>query len=296
MKRVCKRPIQIDALTLCYEVVNTYYYDQLRQLDYDTSIDLNEFQLTRTTGRYYDNVYNIQAWNGEKIITFGQLQFSLANGSEESNTHKNGLRKVWLSLSNETLYSEDFHFLTYIEQRLGLTFHNITGIDLCRDTPFSVSPLVKAYMHNKNVTTILNGKRIINRDEDRPEITYTTSGSLNKQGKYLTVNIKQRNAIKDKSKGITILTYDKAAEISNASDKKYIMEHYGNPKRLYRTEVHLNAEDIKNYVERRGISYTPLLLIDEAILEDMFFHFLNSVIRFQCKAEDVSWQHILGRS
>ena len=296
MKRVCRRKIQIDALTLCYEVENTYYYDQLHQLDFGASIDLNEFLLTRTTGRYYDNVYNIQAWNGEKTITFGQLKFSLANGNEESNTHKNGLRKVWLSLNNETLYSEDFHFLTYIEQRLGLTFHNITSLDLCLDTPFAVSPLVKTYAHSQNVTTILNGKRITDRDEDRPELTYTTSGSLNKQGKYLTVNIKQRNAIKDKGRGITILTYDKAAEICNASDKQYILEHYGTPRRHYRTELHLNAEDIKNYVERKGITYTPLLLIDEEALEDMFFHFLNSVIRFQCKAEDVSWQHILGRS
>ena len=296
MKRVCRRKIQIDALTLCYEVENTYYYDQLHQLDFGASIDLNEFLLTRTTGRYYDNVYNIQAWNGEKTITFGQLKFSLANGNEESNIHTNGLRKVWLSLNNETLYSEDFHFLTYIEQRLGLTFHNITNLDICLDTPFAVSPLVKTYAHSQNVTTILNGKRITDRDEDRPELTYTTSGSLNKQGKYLTVNIKQRNAIKDKGRGITILTYDKAAEICNASDKQYILEHYGTPRRLYRTELHLNAEDIKNYVERKGITYTPLLLIDEEALEDMFFHFLNSVIRFQCKAEDVSWQHILGRS
>lgn len=295
MKRVCRRRIQIDALTLCYEVDNTYYYEQLRQLNFGDSIDLKEFQLTRTIGRYYDNIYNIQAWNGEKTITFGQIKFNLANGNEESNTHKNGLRKVWLSLNNETLYTQDFHFLTYIEQKLGLVFHNVTSLDLCLDTPFAISPLVKAYVHSQYITTILNGKRITDRDEDRPELTYTTSGSLNRQGKYLSVNIKQRNAIKDKSRGITILTYDKAAEICNASDKQYILEHYGNPRRLYRTEVHLNAEDIKNYVERRGIQYTPLILFDEATLEDMFFHFLNSVIRFQCKTEDVGWRHILGR-
>ncbi|MBR3478701.1 MAG: hypothetical protein IKH43_06330 [Bacteroidaceae bacterium] len=172
----------------------------------------------------------------------------------------------------------------------------MTSLDLCLDTPFSVSPLVKAYLHNKDVTTILNGKRVIDRDEDRPEISYTFSGSLNKQDKYKTVNIKQRNAIKDKSKGITVLTYDKVAEISNASDKQYILDYYGNPKRLYRTEVHLNAEDIKNYIEHRGIRYTPLILVDEAILEDMFFHFLGSVIRFQSCKMDANWKHLLGRS
>jgi len=296
MKRVCKRKIQIDALTLCYEVEHTFYYEQLQNLDYEETINFDEFQLIRTAGRYYDNVYSIRAWDGERMREFGQLKFNLAHGDELSNTHTNGKRKVWLSLNNETLYSQDVYFLTYIEQRLGLEFHNITSLDLCLDTPFSVSPLVKSYLHNKEITTILNGKRITDRDEDRAEISYYYSGSLNKQDKYKTVNIKQRNAIKDKSKGITVLTYDKTAEISNASDKQYILDYYGNPKKLYRTEVHLNAEDIKNYVERIGIQYTPLILFDEAVLEGMFFHYLGSVIRFQSRKIDVSWEHLLGRS
>ena len=296
MKRVCNRPIQIDALTICYEVVHPYYYEHLSTLNHEECLDMDEFRLYRIDGRYYDNVYAIYLYNGTRDIEWGYLKFKITRGNEQSNTHTNGLRKVWLSINNETLYTDDFHFLTYIEQRLGLTFHNITSLDLALDTPFSISPLVKAYLHNKDVTTILNGKRIIDRDEDRAEITYTTSGSLNRQGKYLTVNIKQRNAIKDKSKGITVLCYDKIAEISNASDKQYILQRYDNPKRLYRTEVHLNSEDIKNYVERRNIDYTPLILIDEAILEDMFFHFLDSVIRFQSREIDTSWQHLLGRS
>ena len=295
MKRVCKRPVQIDALTLCYEVERTNYYEKLSFLDYGECLDMDEFRLYRTEGRYFDNVYAIRLWNGTQDIEWGYLKFNLARGDENSNTHTSGRRKVWMSLNNETLYTDDFHFLTYIEQRLGLEFHNVTSLDLCLDTPFSISPLIKAYLHKKDVTTILNGKRIIDRDEDRAEITYTTSGSLNKQDKYKTVNIKQRNAIKDKTKGVTVQTYDKAAEISNASDKQYILEHYGNPNHLYRTEVHLNAEDVKAYVERKGIEYTPLLLTDEATLEDMFFHFLGSVIRFQCGTSDTSWGHILGR-
>lgn len=296
MKRVCNRPIQLDAVTLCYEVVHPYYYEQLTTLDYGECLDMYEFQLYRTEGRYFDNVYTIRLWNGTRNFDWGAVKFNLAQGDEQSNTLDNGNRKIWLSLNNETLYSDDFHFLTYIEQRLGLKFHHITTLDLALDTPFSVSPLIKAYLHNKNVTTILNGKRITDRDEDRAEISYTTSGSLNKQDKYKTVNIKQRNAIRDKSNGITVQTYDKVAEISNASDKQYILDHYGNPKRLYRTEVHLNTEDIKDYIERRDIQYTPLILFDEAELETMFFHFIGSVIRFQSRKINVSWEHILGRS
>ena len=296
MKRVCKRPIQLDAVSLCYEVVHLYYYEQLSSLNYGECFDMDEFRLYRTEGRYFDNVYSIRLDNGTCDIDWGVLKFNLARGDEQSNTHTSGNRKVWFSLNNETLYSKDIHFLTYIEQRLGLEFHNVTSLDLALDTPFCVSPLVKAYLHNKDVTTILNGKRITDRDEDRPEISYTTSGSLSKQDKYKTVNIKQRNAIKDKSNGITVQTYDKVAEISNASDKQYILERYGNPTRLYRTEVHLNAEDIKNYVKRKDIQYTPFILFDKATLEDMFFHFLGSVIRFQSRKVDASWEHLLGRS
>ena len=58
MKRICKRKIQIDALTMCYEVEKAFYYEQLQRLNYNETIDLEEFQLTRTTGRYYDNVYS----------------------------------------------------------------------------------------------------------------------------------------------------------------------------------------------------------------------------------------------
>lgn len=296
MKRVCKRPIQIDALTLCYEVVNTYYYDQLNNLNFGEWLDVDNYRLYRIDGRYFDNVYAIRIQNDTHNNDWGYLKFNITRGNDKSNTHTNGLRKVWISLNNETLYTENTQLLTDIRQRLNLAFHNVTTLDLCLDTPFNVSRFIKSYAHNKDVTTILNGKRVTDRDEDRPELTYTTSGSLDNQNKYLTVNIKQRNAIKDKSKGITVLIYDKAAEISNASDKQYIMEYYGNPKRLYRTEVHLNAEDIKNYVERRSIDYTPMIIFDEAILEDMFFHFLGNVIRFQSSKIDVSWVHILGRS
>lgn len=281
-------------------------YKRLNTLNYGASLDMDEFKLCRTEGRYFNNVYAIQLKSDTHNAEWGYLKFNLAQDGKQSdtdtqneaqsNTDKDKLRKVWLSLSNETLYNGDIQFATCIEQRLGLSFYHVTTLDLCLDTPFSISPLIKSYAHNESMTTILNGKRIMNRDEDRPELKYTTSGSLNKQGKYLTVNIKQRNAIKDKSKGVTVQTYDKAAEIRNASKKQYIMDFYGNPKRLYRTEVHLNAEDTKNYVVRRGINYTPTILFDEAILEDMFFHFLESVIRFQSRKADVSWRHILGRS
>ena len=59
VKRICKRQIQIDALTVCFEVENKYHLDQISQLDFGECYDLGEFRLYRTDGRYYNNIYSI---------------------------------------------------------------------------------------------------------------------------------------------------------------------------------------------------------------------------------------------
>ena len=294
MKRVCKRKVMIDALTVCFEVENHYHFDRISSLDFGETYDLYEFQLVRIEGRYYDNVYTITYMDDDTEIEFGQLKFNISRGSESDNLHENGNLKLWISLNNQTLYTKDQYNLGFIATKLGLEPHNITTLDLCKDTPFNVGKSVRKLIKDKTVTTILNGKRIKDRDEDRPEITYITSGSLKKTDKYMTVNVKQKNAIKDKNRGVTVTTYDKVAEVQNSSGKDYILNYYGNPQKLYRTEVHLNNQEVKDYLDSRGLFFN-YYMIDEAMLEDMFYHHLNSVIRFEYNKEKILWEHLLGR-
>ena len=295
MKRVCKRKVMIDALTVCFEVENHYHFDRISSLDFGETYDLYEFQLVRIEGRYYDNVYTITYMDDDTEIEFGQLKFNISRGSESGNLHESGNLKVWISLNNQTLYTKDQYNLGFIATKLGLEPHNITTLDLCKDTPFNVGKSLRKLIKDKTATTILNGKRVKDRNEDRPEITYTSSGSLNKNDKYMTVNVKQKNAVKDKSKGITLTTYDKAAEVKNSSGKDYILNFYGNPKKLYRTEVHLNNQEVKDYLEGRGLFFN-YYMIDEALLEDMFYHHLNSVIRFEKGKDHITWEDLCGRN
>ena len=285
----------IDALTVCFEVENHYHFDHISSLDFGETYDLYEFQLVRIEGRYYDNVYTITYMDDDTEIEFGQLKFNISRGSESDNLHENGNLKVWISLNNQTLYTKDQYNLGFIATKLGLEPHNITTLDLCKDTPFNVGKSLRKLIKDKTATTILNGKRVKDRNEDRPEITYTSSGSLNKNDKYMTVNVKQKNAVKDKSKGITLTTYDKAAEVKNSSGKDYILNFYGNPKKLYRTEVHLNNQEVKDYLEGRGLFFN-YYMIDEALLEDMFYHHLNSVIRFEKGKDHITWEDLCGRN
>lgn len=293
MKRICKRKVVIDALTMCFQVEKQYFIEEISQLDFGESYDFGEFTVIRVEGRYYQNIYNIECCNGQETILWGQLKFNLNSGNRDSNIHSNGTTKVWISIHNKTLYTNDIHYLDYIATSLGLIPNNITTLDLALDTPFNVSRKLRNHIKNKNLTTILNGKVVKDRAEDRHEIMYTTSGNLDKD-KYQTVNVKQRNAIHDKSRGVTVTTYDKFAEI-NYSGKEYILKFYGNPSKLFRTEVHLNNEDIKDYLSSKGKEFSYWTVYDEELREQMFFYHLNSVIRFQKGGENITWQHLLGR-
>ena len=293
MKRVCKRKVIFDALTVCCEVENSVLFDKISALEYGEVMEFFNFDLTRVDGRYYKNIYTIRYYEQGEEKTFGQLKFGLNNGSLENNTFESGKPKAWLSLSNRGLYESDLYYMGFICEELHLNVHNYTSVDLALDTPFDVSRTLYRLYRNKEVTTILNGKRITNRDEDRPEISRGLSGSLNKD-KYKTIYVKQRNAIHDKSKGVSLKTYDKLAEIHNSSDKEYILDYYANPKKLYRTEVHLNNEQIRDYLVKRNIDLNPYMM-DWSVLEDMFFHHLNSLIRFERGREKILWEDLLGR-
>ena len=293
MKRVCKRKVFFDALTVCCEVENSTLFDKISALEFGESMEFYDFTLTRIDGRYFKNIYTIRYYEQGEEKTFGQLKFGLNNGSLENNTFESGKPKAWLTLNNQGLYENATSYLGYICEILHLNVHNFTSIELALDTPFDVSRLLFRLYRNKEVTTILNGKRITNRDEDRSEITFTMSGSLNKD-KYLTVTVKQRNAIKDKTKGITVTTYDKRAEILNASGKDYILEYYGNPDKLFRTEVHLNNDEIKDFLKKEDLDLNPYML-DAQVLEALFFDSLNSVIHFKKGREEIKWEDLLGR-
>ena len=290
MKRVCKRPVIIDAFTVCCQVENSVLFEKIASLQFGEVMEFEDFTLTRIDGRYYNYVNSITYNDCGDIKTFGQLKFGLNNGNDEA--HDNGKPKAWITVDNVALYSQAISYLGYICEILHLNVHNFTTIDLCKDTPFDVSRTLHRLYRNKNITTILNGKRITNRDEDRPEISRTLSGSLNKD-KYQTIYVKQRNAIRDKSAGVTLKTYDKLAEIRNASEKEYILDYYNNPTKLYRTEVHLNNAEIKEYLLSHNIDLNPYMM-DNAVLEAMFFDYLNRVIRFQDGKEQITWEQLLG--
>lgn len=98
---------------------------------------------------------------------------------------------------------------------------------------------------------MITGKRKFRElsDETKEKISTSTMG-------------RPKNA-QHKAKGLTVCAYNKTAEIST-SEKDYILGYYGNPKSLYRLEIHLNSQDVTDYFNSigKGRSQHPLPMHD----------------------------------
>ena len=285
----------IDMLRICFEAEDPELLDNLMTLELGEKCEFYTFYLVRTEGQYYENVFQIRYDELGQDKLFGELRFGLNRNNEEANTHTNGKRKAWIAVDNRVLYNDEIHYLGYIADVLDLEFHNITSLDLCLDMTMDIAKYLKRLIQCKELGVILNGKRIRDRKQDRPEITYTYSGNLNRV-KYLTLNVKQKKAIKDKSRGLCLSAYNKKAEIENSSSKDYITNLYGDPKKIHRLEVHLNNDEIKDHFNRTREILDMGAIFNQKVLFQLFYHSLERLIRFERNGKKIEWWDILDRS
>lgn len=277
--------LHLDALRLCFEVGDNKQFGEIAKTEIGGVFSCDGFNLQRIEGRHFEYVYLIIL--SEKEYVFGELRFGLNRNDGEANTHKNGKRKAWINVENKVLYTDRLSEISTISRKLNLEIHNITALDIALDMTMNISTRLRKNIRCQENTVILNGKAIMERAEDRPEITYTNSGDLDRD-KYRTVNVKQKKAMKDKSQGSTLIAYDKAAEIRLASKKEYIMEKYGNPEHCFRLEVHLNNENIKQYLDSTKITLWELVFNKKSQLK-LFMYTVNSIIRFVRDGKRVDW-------
>lgn len=283
----------LDMLRLCFEAEHPEILDHFSSFRVGGKIDLYDFYLLRIEGRHFEYVFEIRYNELGEDKLFGELKFGLNRNDDEANTHANGKRKAWISVANRVLYKKDeFHYLPFIAETLYLSLHNITSLDLCLDMEMNIARYIKRLIRCKDFGVILNGKRVKDRKEDRPEITYTLSGNLNRD-KYLTLNIKQKKAIRDKSRGSSLTAYNKRAEIVNSSSKHYISDAYGQPSKIHRLEVHLNNDEVKDYFNKTREELNFGTIFNERFLWGLFYYTLKSLIRFEKNGKKVEWWDVL---
>ena len=78
-----------------------------------------------------------------------------------------------------------------------------------------------------------------------------------------------------------LAAYNKKREIDNNSGKQYIAEANGNPQYLFRMEVRINGDVLREYFDKNRIEYNSIMFCDEAWLCRLFLAFSSRVLRFQ---------------
>lgn len=277
--------ISIDKLKLCYTLHENSPLFELMETPLDVyELPHWDFRLERTEGKYYDYIYKIiylertsNNPNSEyDMQCFGTLRWGLKADKEGE---MSGF--VWIEMENKQLYlnyNYNIHnrlvYLEYIEGMLGVKFHNLTRLDLaCDDNKNQSKRLIRA-IRDEALIPIVNGTKITDRDKLLEDILYIGVGSCRRIKEYSLI-VQQKNG------DLRLSAYNKKREIENNSGKQYIAEANGNPKHLFRLEVRVNGDTLREYFQHLGIEYNPMLFCNEDFLWRLFLDFSNRVLRFQ---------------
>ena len=266
----------IDALTLCY-VAEGKVLDHLREVKHQYNIDT--FTLHRTSGKHHKEHFDI-CLHKKKVATIYFDRFG-SSGDEFY---------VWLRIENHVLYNHQQLIQTLmLPELLDIDFNNITYIELARDFTYNITLRIRSLMRNPELKTIINGKQKKDRDEVVDGIIRICKISLNRDLPK-SLCIKQAKAEKNKYDGITMDSYNKMDEIISKSHKQYILDYYGNPKKLHRLELRLNNADIKKISRTLGVSVTDDTIFNQDALDHIYLHALQSLLRFTDGRKKLDWQ------
>lgn len=273
----------IDELRICY-IAEEKDLRQLNEVEVGGSVTMGNYTLYRIVNDRFGYFFEMCA-NGQQVAI---LKYGHHTDMDDWLVH------VYYKVLNHILYSADMlRELLRFPEEMGFVFNNFTAIDIAFDSTKNIPSLIKKLMRNKDITTIINGKAVRERKPVLKEILFEYSTSLDRL-KYPTITVYQKKALDNKNKGITIQAYDKKAEIENYSDKRYILNYHGNPKRLYRLETRIPYQEIKDYFSNREIVPAPATILAQETLADMFLYHLSSVIRFSDGRKKIQWKDLLN--
>lgn len=256
----------------------------LAKIEIGKSWEFAPFTLFRQGSDTYDFLFAICIGDLGNRQQIGLLKFGRYGAKDAPYTY--------YKVSNEALYSPDiFRLALSLPEMLGMVFNNLTAIDIAIDYRKNTSAIIKRMMRNEEVTTILNGRALKDRAKIIPGITVDYSTSL-KRLHCPTITMRQAKAIHNKEKGITVQSYDKKAEVEASSGKEYILDYYGRPRFLFRLEVRLHYQELKDFCSKIGMVQSIEMVFDPAFLDAAFYYHLATVLRFTKGRRKLDWRDI----
>ena len=234
-------------------------------------LNIGDFDLVRgQADGTYEGIYGVFYAQHE----FGTLLFDRFSDKEK--------KYCWLSIRNQVFYSNmmSIVMLNDLQDAVGFEgVNNITQLDLACDLPFNPVPKIKKLLKREDVFVVRCGTKI----EDKKQVIdglfflHPTSGL-----KELAPTLYFSDTDKRKS----FVVYDKNKEIQR-SNKAYIADYYGNPRRLHRLEIRLTSDELFRFFKKNDISPSVDLLIDQSFLKSMYDEFLFRLLHFSYKRKSI---------
>ena len=275
----------VDELRLCY-TAEPLLLEELSGVEMGGSISITPFILFRVCGDRYEYMFKVCLGDigaREEVATLKYGRY----GAEHT-------QYVFFRVNNQVLYDvEKLRMTLLLPEMMGMYFNNFTALDIALDFNKNISSIIKRMIRNRRIKTIYNGKLQKDPNYILAGVNFNFATSLSRLY-YPSITLHQAKARKKKEKGITVQSYDKRAEILTSSGKDYILNYYGNPKRLYRLEVRLHYQELQDYSKRMGRPQAVEMIFEPAYLEGAFYYHLSSVLRFTIGRRKISWQEIIA--
>ncbi len=291
--------ISVDKLTLCYQAKDKLI-NKLSECDELTDSD-DCFYLERIPcdDALFSDSFNVIIKRALFDGTGGLIKKKLATLRIKSHSmSENKINYVWLYIENWVFY-ETFTAIQgkhnwlacvdYIVDELGLSFNNVTSLDIALDTSINFAKRIKSAQFNDDYGIILNGTFRTDKKEVLNEIRYLQTGD---QYRLRTLSI---YITPKKQNGLGLKVYDKKRELEK-SNKTYIPQWNELKNSDYRIELTLKNEHMKEFYEQKGEVIPDELLMatlasqqeSQAPLFDMLLYFSNRLLRFRYNRKTIS--------
>ena len=271
----------IDELQLCFNKVNSLSAYHLEHVKKGESVTIDGYEFLRRTNDRFRFSFAVYDKRKELVATMRFGRFAGERGE-----------LAYFRVENPILYNPNkLNEVLKIPFHMHMELHNITALDLAYDTPLNTYKLIRKKMRSMAVETIINDKLIHDRTSLIKGVDVCFSVTEERL-KNPTITIRQKNAIHNKYKGVTVQAYNKKEEIEHASHKDYILERYGYPRHLHRLEVRLHNEQVKDFLQDKPVD--PLVLLNKSeLLKEMFLCNLERVIKFKSNNKLEEWSTLL---
>lgn len=276
-----KQRYNIDKLKICYRQP-TDLFTQLSDIKLDSLLYRDGYELYIIPNNEEDN---------PSTITVNLLINSNLIGHFVFNNSKKYEGFCFFSFENKALYDclttlkgekyNSIELLEYVSDDLGLTFNNITEIEIACDTVTNIMAKVRKSIRNHTkYDMIYNGKRV--KDPNRLIENYKEIFQANRK-RLLNPPTLYFSQVKENRPQMKI--YCKTEEIKH-SQKDYITHwnDFQTNRKTYRAEITVKNESLKEYFKTHlPPSNVPLLLYiqSQTFMDSVYRYFTDRLIYFR---------------